>query len=163
MSRSTQAEQMKELVGSFHRSGQSRKEFAMAHGLTESKLQYWIKKLSLEPVDREEALASFIPLKAPTDGTVYIFINRAKLLHWQGGGFVLYYKRLERGSFELPAYDGAVSGLSLDYAHLVLLVDGFRSERFLHDMDVSQWPLFGAEGTAQLEDPLVETITYTRP
>ena len=65
---------------------------------------------------------------SPTDGTVYIFINRsrnrAKLLHWQGGGFVLYYKRLEQGSFELPAYDGAVSGLSLDYAQLVLLVDG---------------------------------------
>ncbi|WP_073098290.1 IS66 family insertion sequence element accessory protein TnpB [Leeuwenhoekiella marinoflava] len=25
--------------------------------------------------------------------------NKVKLLHWQSGGFVLYYKRLERGTF----------------------------------------------------------------
>ncbi len=42
---------MKELVGSFHRSGQSRKEFAQAHGLTEGKLQYWIKKFSAKPLE----------------------------------------------------------------------------------------------------------------
>ena len=38
-------------------------------------------------------------LTSPTDGNVYIFINKAKdkvkLLHWQSGGFILYYKRLE--------------------------------------------------------------------
>ncbi|WP_425545887.1 IS66 family insertion sequence element accessory protein TnpB [Aquimarina litoralis] len=37
-----------------------------------------------------------------TNGSVYIFINKlhnkAKLLHWQGGGFVFYYKRLEQSS-----------------------------------------------------------------
>lgn len=66
--------------------------------------------------------------RSASDGTVYIFINKVrnkvKLLHWQSGGFVLYYKRLEQGTFELPDYDDQVSALVLDYAQLVLLVDG---------------------------------------
>ena len=64
----------------------------------------------------------------PTNGWVYIFINKrrdkAKLLHWQSGGFVLYYKRLEQGSFELPHYDASIGCINLDYTQLVLLIDG---------------------------------------
>lgn len=64
----------------------------------------------------------------PENGTVYIFVNRArdkvKLLHWQSGGFVLYYKRLESGTFELPQYDAEVGGLRLSYTQLILLIDG---------------------------------------
>ena len=64
----------------------------------------------------------------PTNGWVYIFINKgrdkAKLLHWQSGGFVQYYKRLEHGSFELPHYDATIGSINLDYAQLVLLIDG---------------------------------------
>lgn len=64
----------------------------------------------------------------PTDGSVYIFVNKLhnkmKLLQWRSGGFVLYYKRLEKGTFELPLYDASVKSLLLDYAQLVLLFDG---------------------------------------
>jgi transposase len=46
----------------------------------------------------------------PTDGSVYIFANRRrdriKLLHWQQGGFPLYYKCLEAGTFALPPSKG---------------------------------------------------------
>lgn len=42
-------------------------------------------------------------------GDVFIFINRSrttmKLLHAEDGGMVLYVKRLEEGTFRLPAYD----------------------------------------------------------
>ena len=42
----------------------------------------------------------------PLSDVVYIFINRRrtqiKLLHWEGDGFSLYYKRLEQGTYELP-------------------------------------------------------------
>lgn len=42
----------------------------------------------------------------PLSTDVYIFINRRrtqlKLLQWQGDSFVLYYRRLERGTYELP-------------------------------------------------------------
>lgn len=64
----------------------------------------------------------------PSNGTVYIFINKVrnkvKLLHWQSGGFVLYYKRLETGTFEQPAYDETVGSLRLSYTQLVMLIDG---------------------------------------
>lgn len=43
----------------------------------------------------------------PICGDIFIFINRRrdqiKLLHWEGDGFSLYYKRLEQGTFEIPA------------------------------------------------------------
>lgn len=68
--------------------------------------------------------------REPTSGDVFIFLNRPrthlKLLHWERGGFVLYYKRLERGSFTPPDYDdtGAVS-----WADLVLMVEGIQIEK----------------------------------
>lgn len=64
----------------------------------------------------------------PTNGSVYIFINKArnkvKLLHWRSGGFVLYYKRLESGTFEQPLYNQNVGSLRLSYTQLVMLMDG---------------------------------------
>jgi len=64
----------------------------------------------------------------PSGGDVFIFINKRrdkiKLLHWQGASFVLYYKRLEKGTFELPRYDSAAGSISLDYAKLVMIIDG---------------------------------------
>lgn len=43
---------------------------------------------------------------APTSGDIFIFINHRqthiKLLYWDRTGFVIYYKRLESGTFELP-------------------------------------------------------------
>ena len=42
----------------------------------------------------------------PSSGDVFIFLNRKrdriKLLHWEGDGFSIYYKRLEAGTYELP-------------------------------------------------------------
>ena len=65
---------------------------------------------------------------SPSNGTVYIFINKLrnkiKLLHWRSGGFLLYYKHLESGTFDLPMYDDSVQGISLSYTQLVLLIDG---------------------------------------
>lgn len=43
----------------------------------------------------------------PLSGDVFIFFNRkrthVKLLMWDRDGFAIYYKRLERGVFEIPA------------------------------------------------------------
>lgn len=68
--------------------------------------------------------------ESPTNGDVYIFLNKnrnkVKLLHWCGSGFVLYYKRLEKGTFDLPAYDIDHGSIRLDYAQLVMLIDGIR-------------------------------------
>lgn len=65
--------------------------------------------------------------REPTDGSVYVFLNRRrthlKLLHWESGGFVLYYKRLEKGCFSLPEKQG------LTWADLVLMVEGIVVKR----------------------------------
>lgn len=64
----------------------------------------------------------------PCSGEVFIFINKRrdkiKLLHWQGAGFILYYKRLEKGTFELPRYGPSIGSIVLDYAQLVMIIDG---------------------------------------
>ena len=58
----------------------------------------------------------------PLSGDVYVFINRRrthiKLLVWDRSGFVLYYKRLEQGTFEIPA-PGA-----LTWRQLVMMLEG---------------------------------------
>ena len=39
----------------------------------------------------------------PSNGDVYVFVGKScttlKLLHWECGGYVMYYKRLEQGRF----------------------------------------------------------------
>lgn len=61
-------------------------------------------------------------------GEVFVFVNKRrdkiKLLHWVGSGFVLYYKRLEQGTFEIPRYTISDSAIKLSYAQMVMLIDG---------------------------------------
>ncbi|MCK0124741.1 IS66 family insertion sequence element accessory protein TnpB [Gelidibacter sp. F2691] len=59
-------------------------------------------------------------------GEVFIFINRKnnqmKLLHWESGGFVLYYKRLEQGTFA-KINEGKVQ---ISWSDLVLMIEGIQ-------------------------------------
>ena len=59
---------------------------------------------------------------------VYLFVNRRrdkiKILQWKSNGFLLYYKRLEEGTFKFPKYDIESSLVKLDYAEMVMLIDG---------------------------------------
>jgi len=60
-------------------------------------------------------------------GDVFIFLNRRrdriKLLMWDHTGFALYYKRLERGTFELPANED-LHTMELSATQLNLLLAG---------------------------------------
>ena len=62
----------------------------------------------------------------PLSGEVFIFLNRCrthlKLLHWESGGLVLYYKRLEKGTFAPPSKN--TPDHSITWADLVLLTEG---------------------------------------
>jgi len=64
----------------------------------------------------------------PLTGDVYVFINRSrnrmKLLVWESGGFVMYYKRLEQGRFVLPKPMSAQSSIQYSWQDLMLLVGG---------------------------------------
>ena len=63
----------------------------------------------------------------PLDGKVYIFINRRrdrmKLLVWESGGYLLYYKRLEQGQFEIPLSTTGQE-IQLEWETLVLMLTG---------------------------------------
>jgi len=63
----------------------------------------------------------------PTSGSVYIFMNKnrnlIKLLHWEYGGFTLYYKRLEKGVFERP--ESNKTG-RITWSQLMLIVEGIK-------------------------------------
>ncbi len=62
----------------------------------------------------------------PLSGEVFVFLNRSrthcKLLHWESGGLVLYYKRLEQGTFAPPASKS--TSLALSWPDLVLMIEG---------------------------------------
>jgi len=62
----------------------------------------------------------------PSDGAYYVFINsiktHVKILFWDSDGLVIYYKRLEKGTFSLPRVIG--SAVRLDRRHLTMLLEG---------------------------------------
>ncbi|MEI7526712.1 MAG: IS66 family insertion sequence element accessory protein TnpB [Mariniphaga sp.] len=64
----------------------------------------------------------------PMSGDVFIFINkprnRMKLLKWEPGGFVLFYKRLESGTFELPVVQKPTQSQTIDYGELAMMITG---------------------------------------
>jgi transposase len=64
----------------------------------------------------------------PYSGELYVFfgrrMDRIKILFFSVGGFVVYYKRLERGRFTLPAVPAGADRVVVDAATLALLLDG---------------------------------------
>ena len=66
----------------------------------------------------------------PLSGEVFVFIgsrrDRIKLLLYEHGGYVLWYKRLERGTLELPKGDGAVR---MSWGQLVRMLEGIALEQ----------------------------------
>jgi len=66
-------------------------------------------------------------------GDLFVFLNRrrdrVKILAWEGDGLSIYYRRLESGSFQMPA--STAEGVELDAAELAMLLAGvdFQSAR----------------------------------
>jgi transposase len=61
-------------------------------------------------------------------GGVYIFVNRKrsqiKLLTWEGDGLAVYYKRLEKGVFELPSITQDSACVTIEMLQLQLILQG---------------------------------------
>lgn len=66
-------------------------------------------------------------------GHLYVFVskkrNRIKILMWSAGGFVLLYKRIERGRFKMPRLQRGQPTVQLDATQLTLLLDGIDFSR----------------------------------
>lgn len=64
----------------------------------------------------------------PTDGSLFVFVNRRrdrmKLLHFARGGFWLYYRLLEAGTFEELKPQGNSRQLQIDATQLSMLLSG---------------------------------------
>jgi len=61
-------------------------------------------------------------------GDIFLFINkrkdRLKMLVWEPTGFAIYYKRLERGTFEIPENVSGKSSIQLSWSSLIMLLEG---------------------------------------
>jgi len=69
----------------------------------------------------------------PLSNDIYIFINRRrtqlKLLQWEGDGFAVYYKRLEQGTYEMPAAPTDQCSVSISSKQLKNIFQGITMRR----------------------------------
>lgn len=75
----------------------------------------------------------------PFDAAVFVFCNRnrdrLKILEWDGDGFWLYFKRLEKGRFRWPDENGDAT-MTLTAEELSILLGGARVELKLRRNEV---------------------------
>lgn len=86
----------------------------------------------------------------PLSGGLFVFRNkrgdRIKCIYWDGDGFAMWYKQLQKGTFQFPdlqSYNCA--GLEIDSATMHLILDGIdlgsirRQERYrISTQDIEQ-------------------------
>lgn len=99
--------------------------------------------VATKPVDFRRGADSLAGLakeelqRDPFSGTIFVFrskrADRLKILAWDGSGLILYWKRLEQGSFRWPPISDGVMRLSA--SQLAALVDGLDWSR-LHARDI---------------------------
>lgn len=67
----------------------------------------------------------------PLSGSLFVFVNRrcsmVKLLYWDTDGFMILYKRLERGCFKVPSMSG--SDARIDRCQLNMLLEGITPKK----------------------------------
>jgi transposase len=90
--------------------------------------------LATEPIDLRRGHDGLVTLVRtlwkvdPYSGTLFVFfgrrMDRIKVLFFSAGGFVVYYKRLEKSRFTMPHVPDGASQIALDAASLTMLLDG---------------------------------------
>ncbi len=62
------------------------------------------------------------------DGDGFIFINKprthVKLLVWEKGGFTIFYRRLEKGTFEVPSFNLDAKSMEITCDQLNFILEG---------------------------------------
>jgi len=86
------------------------------------------------PIDMRKSidgLAAIVQSELQEDaysGHLFVFVSRrcdrVKILTFDKGGFILFYKRLERGQFRLPHMTPESMSVEIDATQLAMLLDG---------------------------------------
>jgi transposase len=89
------------------------------------------------PVDMRrsfDSLAEVVRLSLdaePMSGHLFVFRNKAqdcvKVLYWDKDGYAIWYKRLEKGKFELPS--SAAASFEMTSADFSMLLHGFDASK----------------------------------
>jgi transposase len=90
--------------------------------------------VAMDPIDMRKshhALAAIVREQLGIDvlaGHLVFFVNKrrnlAKLLFFDRSGLAILYKRLEAGSFQLPAVEGGADRAEIDPASLAMILEG---------------------------------------
>ena len=90
--------------------------------------------MAKEPMDMRRGIDSlaFIVREKwnldPYTGYLFLFLSksrtRVKILYWNNGGFVLFYKRLSKGRFKFPRLELNDEKVMIDFTELLMLLDG---------------------------------------
>jgi transposase len=90
--------------------------------------------LCTAPTDMRKGFDSLAALvqehlgRDPLSGDLFLFLSRGrdriKGLLWQPDGFAIWYKRLEEGTYRLPAYPPGQTSVTLKASELAMLLDG---------------------------------------
>lgn len=93
--------------------------------------------------DRLAEQARQVTQQHPQSGHLFVFRSRRgdrlKALYWDKDGYVLWYKRLEEGTFKLPKLAADQASVELKASELAMLLDGIdlssvqRVKRYRHD------------------------------
>lgn len=93
--------------------------------------QYYLHTTATDMRKGFDSLCGIVTSQMQMDvlnGSVFIFINKkhnqVKLLLWEGDGFAIYYKRLEKGTYELPVADNNKKGFSISHEALQYILQG---------------------------------------
>lgn len=91
--------------------------------------------LAVQPIDIRKSFDGLsgavreVLSEDPFSGHLFVFRNKRgdmlKVLWWSRGGFALFYKRLERGTFHLPRrVDPDARAIVVDTTELALMLEG---------------------------------------
>ena len=91
--------------------------------------------MATEPVDMRKGFCGLSQIvcdiwrQDPFTGHLFVLLrkrrDRVKVLFWEKSGFLLLYKRLWRGRFQMPVLNMGNDGIELDAAQLTMLLAGF--------------------------------------
>ena len=89
--------------------------------------------LITEPTDMRKGFYTLADIikrlgKDPLSGHLFVFLSRkcdrCKILCWNDGGYILWYKRLERGRFKKPDISKEQTEISISSVQLTMILEG---------------------------------------